>query len=91
MTSLCGETRYPSQGFLELYRLGWGIETFYGLLKTRLELKNFTGTGASRGTGFLYNCLPVGVGVAIVVQCHQEPSTGFIDWVMGKPNLYWKD
>ena len=23
----------------------WGIETFYGLLKTRLELENFTGIG----------------------------------------------
>jgi hypothetical protein len=46
VTSLCDETQYPSQGFLELYRLRWGIETFYGLLKTRLELENFTGTGA---------------------------------------------
>lgn len=26
--------------------LRWGIETFYGLLKTRLELENFTGIGA---------------------------------------------
>jgi len=36
---------YPTEGFLELYRLRWGIETFYGLLKTRLELENFTGIG----------------------------------------------
>lgn len=46
ITSLCDQTRYPSEGFLELYGLRWGIETFYGLLKTRLELENFTGTGA---------------------------------------------
>ena len=46
VTSLCDETQYPNEGFLELYRLRWGIETFYGLLKTRLELENFTGTGA---------------------------------------------
>ena len=46
VTSLLDETRYPSAGFLELYYLRWGIETFYGLIKTRLELENFTGTGA---------------------------------------------
>lgn len=27
----------------ELYRLRWGIETFYGILKTRLGLENFSG------------------------------------------------
>ena len=32
--------------FLELYGLRWGIESFYGLVKTRLELENFTGNGA---------------------------------------------
>lgn len=52
VTSLCDETRYPGEGFLELY----------GLLKTRLELENFTGTGA---TGFPCHRLPVGVGITI--------------------------
>ena len=28
------------------YGLRWGIESFYGLNKTRLELENFTGNGA---------------------------------------------
>ena len=46
VTSLHNETRYPSAGFSELYYLRWGIETFYGLLKTRLGLENFTGTQA---------------------------------------------
>jgi Transposase DDE domain len=46
VTSLLDETRYPSTGFLELYGLRWGIETFFGLLKTRLELENFSGTQA---------------------------------------------
>jgi hypothetical protein len=46
ITSLLDEARYPSSGFLELYGLRWGIETFYGLLKTRLALENFSGTGA---------------------------------------------
>lgn len=46
VTSLLDEERYPTADFLELYYLRWGIETFYGLLKTRLELENFTGTQA---------------------------------------------
>jgi len=46
VTSLHDEKCYPTAGFSELYYLRWGIETFYGLLKTRLELENFTGTRA---------------------------------------------
>ena len=46
VTSLLDEAKYPAEGFLELYGLRWGIESFYGLIKTRLELENFTGNGA---------------------------------------------
>jgi hypothetical protein len=46
VTSLLDESRYPSAGFLQLYGLRWGIESFFGLLKTRLELENFSGTRA---------------------------------------------
>lgn len=46
VTSLLDNALYPTEGFRELYQLRWGIETFYGLLKTRLELENFTGLGA---------------------------------------------
>jgi len=46
VTSLLDEALYPTEGFLELYGLRWGVEGFYGLLKTRLELENFTGLGA---------------------------------------------
>lgn len=45
VTSLLDKALYPTQDFLELYGLRWGIETFYGLLKTRLTLENFTGLG----------------------------------------------
>ncbi len=45
VTSLLDEAICPSEGFLELYRLRWGVESFYGLLKTRLGLENFTGKG----------------------------------------------
>lgn len=45
VTSLLDEFLYPTAEFAALYHLRWGIETFYGLLKTRLELENFSGTG----------------------------------------------
>jgi len=46
ITSLHDAAKYPSADFAKLYYLRWGIETFYGLLKTRLGLENFTGTQA---------------------------------------------
>ncbi len=46
VTSLLDAARYPTADFLELYGLRWGLETFYGLLKTRLGLENFSGIGA---------------------------------------------
>lgn len=46
VTSLCDEITCPTADFLELYRWRWGVETFYGLLKTRLDLENFSGLGA---------------------------------------------
>lgn len=45
VTSLLDERHYPSADFLALYGLRWGIENFYGVLKTRLALENFTGIG----------------------------------------------
>ena len=45
VTSLLDETLYPTYDFLALYGLRWGIESFYGLIKTRLTLENFTGLG----------------------------------------------
>ena len=46
VTSLCDEAAYPTAGFLELYHGRWGVETFHGVLKTRLDLENFSGCGA---------------------------------------------
>jgi hypothetical protein len=42
-TSLLDQQQYPTTIFKELYYLRWGIETFYGILKTRLNLENFSG------------------------------------------------
>ncbi len=43
VTSLLDEKHYPTEEFKTLYWYRWEIETFYGVLKTRLELENFTG------------------------------------------------
>lgn len=43
VTSLLDEGRYPTAEFAELYHWRWGIETYYGLLKGRLTLENWSG------------------------------------------------
>lgn len=42
-TNLLDEAGYPTDCFADLYHCRWGIETFYGLLKGRLDLGHFTG------------------------------------------------
>lgn len=43
ITSLTDQQKYPLADFKELYYFRWGVETFYGILKTRLILENFSG------------------------------------------------
>lgn len=42
-TSLLEPSRYPTEGFGEGYALRWGVETFYSVLKGRLELERSSG------------------------------------------------
>jgi hypothetical protein len=42
-TSLLDTERYPTEEFIHLYHGRWGIETYYGRLKGRLELENWSG------------------------------------------------
>jgi len=42
-TNLFDEERYPTQEFGQLYYFRWGVETYYGLIKGRLDLQHFTG------------------------------------------------
>jgi len=46
VTNLLDEQEFPTEEFLEIYAMRWGIEGFYGILKTRLNLENFTGKTA---------------------------------------------
>lgn len=45
-TSLTNKKLYPTSDFSNLYYQRWGVETFYGIIKGRLDLENFTGTTA---------------------------------------------
>lgn len=45
-TSLLDEEQYPTEEFLEVYHRRWSHETFYGVLKGRLDLENFSGQTA---------------------------------------------
>lgn len=42
-TNLLDEQRYETAALGKLYHYRWGIETYYGLLKGRLDLEHFTG------------------------------------------------
>ena len=42
-TNLLDEQKYETGAFGEVYGRRWGIETYYGLLKSRLDLENFSG------------------------------------------------
>lgn len=43
VTSLLDPAKYPTADFLALYHCRWNHETFYQVLKSRLELENFSG------------------------------------------------
>lgn len=42
-TSLIDKKRFPAAHFKVLYRMRWGIETYFHILKSRLSIDNFTG------------------------------------------------
>jgi hypothetical protein len=42
-TNLVDEQKYETEAFAQVYGCRWGIETYYGLLKSRLDLENFSG------------------------------------------------
>jgi hypothetical protein len=46
VTNLLDEKPFPTSSFRRLYHLRWGVETLYGVVKTRLQLENFSGLTA---------------------------------------------
>jgi len=43
VTTLLDEEKYPTDEFLQVYHFRWNHETFYHVLKSRLDLENFSG------------------------------------------------
>jgi hypothetical protein len=43
VTRLLDEAKYPTQEFLQVYHWRWNHETYHHVLKSRLELENFSG------------------------------------------------
>jgi hypothetical protein len=46
VTSLLDETQFLRYDFLDIYHMRWFIKGFYAILKTRLNLENFSGKTA---------------------------------------------
>jgi Transposase DDE domain len=72
VTSLRDEARYPASAFGQLYSLRWGIETFYGTLKGRLNLENFTGKSVQAVKQDFYSTIFISGVESILTQEAQE-------------------
>ena len=71
-TNLLDEERYPTEEFGELYHCRWGVETYYGLVKGRLDLENFTGLSAEAVRQDLYATIFLSNLESILIQPVQE-------------------
>jgi hypothetical protein len=57
VTSLIDEQKYPTEEFREVYNWRWNQETFFFLLKNRLDLENFSGHTAEAVRQDFYSTL----------------------------------
>ena len=71
-TNLLEEQRYPTEEFGELYHCRWGIETYYGLVKGRLDLEHFTGLSAEAVRQDVYSTIFLSNLESILIQPVQE-------------------
>lgn len=71
-TNLLDESRYPTAEFGELYHCRWGIETFYGVVKGRLDLENFTGLSVEAVRQDVYATIFLSNLESILIQPVQE-------------------
>ncbi len=71
-TNLLDEALYPTAAFAELYHQRWGIETYYGLIKSRLDLENFSGRSAEAIRQDLYSTIFLSNMESILIQPAQR-------------------
>ena len=57
VSSLLDESRYPTEEYLDVYHWRWNHETFYGVMKGRLDLENFSGQTAEAVRQDFYSTL----------------------------------
>ena len=57
VTSLIDEQKYPTEEFLKVYNWRWNEETFFFLVKSRLDLENFSGHTAEAVRQDFYSTL----------------------------------
>jgi hypothetical protein len=81
-TSLIDEATYPTAELAEVYRARWGIETYYGRLKGRLDLEHFSGRTVEailqdiHATVYLSNLETVLIGPAQMELAQRAPKAG---------------
>jgi len=71
-TNLLDEQAYPTEDFGELYHKRWGIETYYDVIKNRLDLQNFTGLSAEAVRQDLYSTIFLSNFESILIRPAQE-------------------
>jgi hypothetical protein len=67
-TDLLDEALYPTSEFGELHHHRRGLETYYGLVKSRLDLENFTGLSAEAIRQDLYSTIFLSNMESILIQ-----------------------
>jgi len=75
VTSLCDEKLYPAEDFKELYNIRWGMETFYGIIKGRLCLENFTGKTVESVRQDFYSTVFISGLESVLIENAQEKLT----------------
>lgn len=84
-TSLLDTAEYPWEDFKKLYKLRWGIETFYGSLKNRLCLENFTGKSAESVRQDFFSTIYVTNLETLLIEDAQKELT---EKCLSKKNIY---
>jgi len=75
VTNLMDESLFPTDLFEEIYFMRWGIESFYSILKTRLNLENFTGKTAETVYQDFYSTIYLtGLETLLTADSHQKLS-----------------
>ena len=72
VTSLTDEEQYDLKALRALYRLRWGIETFFDIIKNRLSLENFTGKSAEAVKQDFYSTIFISGVETILVEAAQK-------------------